>query len=101
MRTPKPSLALATLARLLLALPAALTAADFEYDRQGPGLNQARITGYNGPGGHVVIPSTIDGLRVTMIASTAFALNSGITSVVVTRLVSSASPVGHFGVAEI
>lgn len=39
------------------------------------------ITGYNGPGGAVTIPSTLKGLPVTAIAESAFAGQSNITSI--------------------
>jgi uncharacterized repeat protein (TIGR02543 family) len=42
---------------------------------------QARITGYSGPGGAVVIPDTLEGCPVTQIGVGAFSLNHTITSV--------------------
>jgi hypothetical protein len=59
---------------LLLWLPALLAAVqspagDFRY---GPGYNGYWITGYDGPGGEVVIPSVIDTMPVTGIDAYAF-----------------------------
>jgi len=45
--------------------------------------NQVTITGYNGPGGAVFIPATIEGLPVTRVGYRAFYYNENITSVVI------------------
>ncbi|MCZ7636661.1 MAG: hypothetical protein M5U12_11915 [Verrucomicrobia bacterium] len=42
---------------------------DFTYESSGSSVT---ITGYTGPGGHVVIPDTMDGLPVTSIGYAAF-----------------------------
>ena len=47
------------------------------------------ITGYTGPGGAVVIPSTIGGTPVVGIGSNAFANNSSLTSVIIPNSVTS------------
>ncbi len=61
-----------------LVLVDALHAQDFTYTNTN---GKITITGYIGPGGDVVIPSTIDGLLVTSIGDGAFAYSSltGIT----------------------
>ena len=46
-----------------------LPAMEFEYSNEG---GEISITGYLGPGGQVVIPSTIDGFPVTRIGDRAF-----------------------------
>jgi hypothetical protein len=53
---------------LLLALPATLEA-QFTYTSNNGTIT---ITGYNGPGGDVTIPSTINGLPVTSVGDSAF-----------------------------
>jgi hypothetical protein len=45
--------------------------------------NTITITGYNGTGGDVTIPDTIDGLTVTGIANGAFQHNSNLTSITI------------------
>ena len=50
------------LAALMCFSAAALTEGDWEYQLLG---DEAQITGYNGPGGDIVIPSSINGATVT------------------------------------
>lgn len=50
------------LAALMCFSAAALTSGDWEYQLLG---DEAQITGYNGPGGDIVIPSSINGATVT------------------------------------
>jgi hypothetical protein len=64
---------------LLLALPAVVQA-QFIYTINGSAIT---ITGYNGPGGGVSIPSTIDGLPVTTIANHAFSSSTSLTNVTI------------------
>jgi len=45
--------------------------------------NGVTITGYNGPGGNVTIPSVIDGKQVTSIGNRAFRYDTSITSVTI------------------
>lgn len=52
----------------------------YEYELNG---NAVTITGYNGTGGEIVIPSTIDGKPVTKIGPMAFWMDDNITSVVI------------------
>jgi uncharacterized repeat protein (TIGR02543 family) len=52
----------------------------FEYSTSG---GKVTITEYTGSGGSVTIPSTINGLPVTAIGSSAFAASSALTSVVI------------------
>ena len=65
---------------LLFALPAAMQAEDFQYTTNN---GTVTITGYTGAGGDVIIPSTIAGLPVTSIGSSAFFLGTSITSVTI------------------
>jgi hypothetical protein len=65
---------------LLLTLPAVVQALDFTYTTNKSTIT---ITRYTGPGGDVGIPSTIDGLPVTSIASGAFQSCMGLTSVTI------------------
>jgi hypothetical protein len=53
----------------LLALPPAVQAGDYTYTTNSGTI---AITGNSGPGGAVIIPSTIDGLPVTSIGVNAF-----------------------------
>ncbi|MGC9941777.1 MAG: leucine-rich repeat domain-containing protein [Verrucomicrobiota bacterium] len=57
------------LALLLLALPAAVQAQEFTYTTDNGAVS---ITGYNGSGGAVTIPDTINGLPVTGLDDYAF-----------------------------
>lgn len=58
----------------------------FSYSNSGTSLS---ITGFNGSGGSVIIPSTINGLPVTAIADSAFAGQSNITSLTIPNGVTS------------
>ena len=64
---------------LLLILPTGLHA-QFTYTTNNGSLT---ITGYTGPGGDVIIPSTIDGLPVTSIGYHAFYHNTKVTSIAI------------------
>jgi hypothetical protein len=55
------------------------------------------ITGYNGPGGTVVVPETIDGYTVTGIGEEAFANCTNITSIAVTNSVMTIGADAFFG----
>ena len=57
----------------------AATEGDWEYSLDES--NNATITGYNGAGGDVVIPSTVNGYTVILIDSSAFSGNDKITSI--------------------
>jgi len=61
-------------------------AADFAYNVTD---GEAQITGYNGAGGAVTIPSTIDGIPVTYIDYYAFAGHTEITSIIIPEGVTS------------
>jgi hypothetical protein len=65
---------------LLLALPAAVQAEDYNYSINNGTIT---ITGYTGPGGDVTIPSTITGLPVTSIGSQAFSYCTNVISVAI------------------
>lgn len=65
------------LGTLLLALPAA-TYAQFTYTTNGAAIT---ITGYTGPGGNIIIPSTINGLPVTSIGDDAFVFDYDVNGV--------------------
>jgi hypothetical protein len=54
---------------LLLAIPGRVWALDYQFTSQN---GQVTITKYQGPGGNVLIPSTINGLPVTAIGEKAF-----------------------------
>ena len=58
----------------------ALTSGDYTYEITD---GQATITGYSGPDGDVVIPSTIDGYQVTAIGLKAFFGHTLITSITI------------------
>ena len=60
---------------------ATLAQAQFEYTNNGDGT--CTITNYTGSGGAVIIPDTINSLKVTGIGIGAFSRNSVITSVIV------------------
>jgi hypothetical protein len=66
-------------ALFLLALPAVVQA-QFDFAVSN---GVATITGYNGPGGVVVIPSTANGYSVTCIGDYAFFNNTNLTSIVI------------------
>lgn len=53
---------------------------DYEYELNG---NAVTITGYNGTGGEIIIPSTIGGKPVTKIGPMAFWMDDNITSVII------------------
>jgi len=74
------------LALLLLALPAALQAEDYTYTTNEGTIT---ITGYTGPGGDVTIPSTINGLPVTRIGSSAFVNKTILTGATIPNSVTS------------
>ena len=71
---------------LLLALPAVLQA-QFTYTTNAD--NTITITGYNGFGGAVAIPSTINALTVTAIGDSAFYEWFTLTSVTIANNVTS------------
>lgn len=66
------------LAALMCVSAGALTSGDWEYSLQG---NEAQITGYNGPGGDVVVPATLGGAPVTKIGQKSMRMNDSIRSV--------------------
>ena len=69
---------------LLLALPGEVQAQDFTYTNTNGTIT---ITGYIGPGGDVVIPSSIGGVPVTSIGDSAFSfVNNGNSSSSITSL---------------
>jgi hypothetical protein len=70
-------------ALLLLAIPAAVHAGDFNYTTNSPDTNTVTITGYTGPNGAVAIPAIIGGKTVTAIGNYAFYFNSRPTSVTI------------------
>jgi hypothetical protein len=66
---------------VFLAVPCAeLHAQDFAYTNTGGAIT---ITHYTGPGGNVIIPSTINGLPVVAVGDSAFFYNTNVTSVAV------------------
>jgi BspA type Leucine rich repeat region (6 copies) len=77
---PKTMTSLLTipLAVLLLLATAAAVQAQFSYTTSDGAVT---ITGYNGPGGAVTIPSVINGLPVTSIGESAFANCTSLTSI--------------------
>lgn len=82
----RPTAKRGTLISLVLWALSAAVQAQFVYSvSQGA----VTITGYNGPGGPVTIPATIDGLPVTAIGSSAFYQSSLVTSVVIPDPVTS------------
>ena len=64
----------------LISIPGALRGADFAYEITD---NTVTITKYTGSGGAVEIPSTIEGMPVTVIGTNAFFNNDTVTSVVI------------------
>lgn len=70
---------------LLQALPAQVQA-QFNYTIIDGGVT---ITGYTGPGGAVVIPSRINGLRVTRIGDSAFSFCTSLASVTIPNSVTT------------
>lgn len=64
---------------LVLALPPSVQA-QFDYTTNSGAVT---ITGYNGPGGSVTIPKTIDGLPVTSIGNYVFMMCARLTSVTI------------------
>jgi BspA type Leucine rich repeat region (6 copies) len=77
---------------LLLTLPAVVQA-QFNYVTNNGTIT---ITGYYGPGGAVTIPSTINGLPVTSIGSSAFYHCTSLTSVTIPNSVTSIGGDGFF-----
>jgi len=65
----------------------AATYGDFEYAFVG--TTGVKITGYSGPGGEVIIPTYIDGVRVIEIAGSAFQGEGAITSITIPDTVTS------------
>ena len=70
---------------VLLALPSVVQS-QFTYTTNNGAIT---ITGYTGPGGAVTIPSTITGLPVTTIGTSAFFNNFALTSVTIPNSVTS------------
>ena len=66
--------------------------ADFTYTTSN---NQVTITGYKGPGGHVVVPGIIDGMPVVAIGYRAFQNKTSITSI---SLPDSITTIGEEGI---
>jgi len=64
----------------------ALQSGDFTYTASGTAVT---ITGYTGTGGAVAIPSSIGGLPVTSIGTSAFRYNTSLTSVTIPNSVTS------------
>jgi hypothetical protein len=79
----------------LCAFPAALHA-QFSYITNNGAIT---ITGYSGPGGAVVIPSSIDGLPVTRIGNNAFSLRHGITGITIPSTVTAIGD-GAFSICD-
>jgi len=73
------------LGALLLALPAAVQAQLIFTTNNGA----ITITGYNGPGGAVVIPATTNGLSVINIGNSAFQNRTNVTSVTIPNSVTN------------
>jgi hypothetical protein len=70
------------LSLLLLAVPAALHAQDYDYVTNSDGVT-VTITDYLGSGGNVIIPGTIAGLPVTSIGDRTFEEIADLTSVTI------------------
>jgi hypothetical protein len=67
---------------MLLAVPVALQAQDYDYSTNADGLT-VTITDYLGSGGNVIIPGAIAGLPVTSVGGRAFEENAALTSVTI------------------
>lgn len=67
------------LMNLSMSPVSAITSGDYDYEIIN--TDEAEITGYNGAGGNVIIPATIDGFPVTSIGATAFYINSIFTDI--------------------
>jgi len=83
---------------LLLAAPA-MVHAQFEYSINADGISLT-ITNYDGSGGAVTIPSTINGLTVTCIGEKAFS-DSGVSSVSIPSSVTSIGVNAFYGCGEL
>ena len=59
----------------------AAVSGDYEYSDNGDGT--CTITNYTGPGGHIIIQGTLDGLSVTIIGSSAFYEHTDITGITI------------------
>ena len=62
---------------------------------------KATLTAYDGPGGNVVIPSTLDGYPVTAIGNEAFKDKTNITAVTIPEGVKSIGVIAFFGCSNI
>jgi hypothetical protein len=82
----KTSFKMRLLLLLLLALPTVVQA-QFSFSTNAD--NTLAVIGYSGPGGDVVIPSTFNGVAVTIIGTNAFQGNSSITNVVISTNVTA------------
>src|SRR5438874_2137705 len=71
---------------ILLALSAVAQAQDYTYTSNNSTIT---ITKYTGPGGDVIIPSTIDGLPVTRIGDSAFSSSASLTAITIPNSVTS------------
>src|SRR5258707_15495435 len=71
---------------LLLTAIAAAQAQDFTYTNTNGTIT---ITQYNGPGGNVTVPPTIDGLPVTTIANNVFLNLTNLTSITLPQSLAS------------
>src|SRR5690348_16771809 len=71
---------------LLLLATVAANAQDFTYTNIGGTIT---ITGYTGPGGNVIIPSTLAGLPVTAIGDSVFLNFTNLASVTLAETVTS------------
>jgi hypothetical protein len=91
MRTPTTRIArtviLGLLAALLMGGAGVVKADDLAYTTNAD--NTITIKRYLGSGGAVVIPSTIDGLRVTSIGGAAFMNRTGLTSITIPNSITS------------
>ena len=70
------------------------TYGDFEYYYEGDSIT---IDGYNGFGGEITIPSTINGKSVTSIGGSAFEGCTGLTSITIPNSVTSIGRYAFYG----
>ncbi|MCL2696275.1 MAG: leucine-rich repeat protein [Clostridiales bacterium] len=80
---------------ILPLAPVAVINEDYEYEILSDGT--AEITGYNGFGGGIVIPDTLDGYVVTSIGAWAFSFCGSLTDVTIPDSVTSIGPWAFYG----
>src|SRR5438874_1417887 len=83
---------------ILLALSAVAQAQDYTYTSNNSTIT---ITKYTGPGGDVIIPSTIDGLPVTRIGDSAFSSSASLTAITIPKSVGRIVSYAFYGCASL